>query len=130
MYYTIQIYGDEATFERLSEEQQQSVMQGHKALQTELAKRGPFASARLMASSTAVTIEPVAEFGGDGPVTDGPFSDTKEQFLGFYGAEFADLEEAIRYARHIATPYVRLEVRPVYWAGGVLAAKDDGADVA
>ena len=121
MYYSILIFGEDGAFERLPEDVQAQVMAGHKALQQALRARGPFASAKLMPSSSAVTLKPVADVGQGALVVDGPFADTKERFLGFYGAEFEDLEEAIRFAQYLSSPYARIEVRPVEWAAGVLA---------
>lgn len=120
MHFSILIYGEEGAYDRLSAETQANVMAGHHALQQALGERGPYATAKLMGTSTAVTLEPVAD-DTDALVMDGPFADTKERFLGFYTAEFADLDEAIRYARFISSSYARLEIRPVEWAGGVLA---------
>ncbi|KAJ57012.1 hypothetical protein ACMU_00540 [Actibacterium mucosum KCTC 23349] len=120
MYFSILIYGEDGAWEQLPPEEQQKVMEGHKALQKALGERGPFATAKLMGASAAVTLQPVTE-GADALVLDGPFADTKERFLGFYGAEFEDLDEAIRFARFLSSAYARIEVRPVEWAGGVLA---------
>lgn len=121
MQFTIMIYGEDGAFERLPEAVQAEVMAGHRALQEKLAAKGPFASAKLMPASHAVTLHPLPEPGREALVTDGPFAETKEQFLGFYAAEFEDLDDALRHARLISSPYARLEVRPVSWAGGVLA---------
>ncbi|MEO0913895.1 MAG: YciI family protein, partial [Pseudomonadota bacterium] len=87
-----------------------------------LAARGPYATAKLMPSSHAVTLKPAADFETDPLIMDGPFAETKERFLGFYAAEFADIDEALTYARYISSPHARIEVRPVGWAGGVLAS--------
>ncbi len=124
MNYSILIYGEDSAFDRLPEAEQQSVMRGHHALQEALAKRGLFATAKLMPSTSAVTINTIAEPGQDALVTDGPFAETKERFLGFYSAQFKDLEEAIHYASYLASPYARIEVRPIGWAGGVLAPEN------
>lgn len=120
MHYSIIIYGEDGVFDRLPSEVQARVMQGHASLQEALAKRGRFATAKLMPSSSAVTLNEVAEFDHKPLVVDGPFSETKERFLGFYTAEFADLDEALEFAGYLASPYARIEVRPVAWVGGVL----------
>lgn len=47
-------------------------------------------------------------------ITDGPFSETKEQLAGFYLIDAADIDEAIRYAQQIPPARVgSIEVRPV-----------------
>ncbi len=83
-----------------------------------------------MPVSSAVTLTPPTEVGQAPLVVDGPFAETKERFLGFYAAEFASLEEAIEHAEYLSTPYVRIEVRPVQWAGGVLADESKDRDMA
>lgn len=121
MHFTIMIYGEDGAFERLSDKTQAKVMEGHRALQSALGKRGPYATAKLMPSSHAVTFKPTADLGQDPLIMDGPFAETKERFLGFYTAEFEDIDEAITYARYLASPYARIEVRPASWVGGILA---------
>lgn len=120
MQFMLMIYGEDGAFERLGEAARAEVMAGHSALQEALAKRGAYATAKLMAAATAVTLSK-AEQGAKPIVLDGPFSETKERFLGFYLAEFANLEEAIEFAGHISSAYVRIELRAAEWAGGVLA---------
>ncbi|MEM9229292.1 MAG: YciI family protein [Pseudomonadota bacterium] len=121
MHFTLMIYSEDGAYERLSEEAQAEVMRGHQTLQSALGARGPFATAKLMPSSHAVTLRPLSEMGQDPLTMDGPFADTKERFLGFYAAEFDDIDDAIRHASYIASPIARIEVRPTSWVGGVLA---------
>jgi hypothetical protein len=119
--YSILIYGSEAAAERLSPEANAALLEGHRALQAVLAKRGGFASVQLMPSTSAMSLR--AQSPTDKPiVTDGPFADTKEQFLGFYVADFESLEDAIELSRLIATPNLTLEIRPISWAGGTYAS--------
>ena len=122
MKYSILIYGSEAVAERLSPETRNELLAGHRALQSALAARGGFATAQLMPTTSAVTIKATSTNPPSAPfVTDGPFADTKEQFLGFYVAEFASLEEAAALSQSIASPGVTLEIRPIRWASGVLS---------
>jgi hypothetical protein len=116
--YSILIYGSEAVTERLSPEAQTRLLEGHRALQAELSRRGGFASVQLMPTTSAVSLRQAKSAGPI--VTDGPFADTKEQFLGFYVAEFESLDDAVAMSRMIASPGVTLEVRPISWVGGVL----------
>lgn len=114
MKYSILIYGSEAIAERLSPEARAELLGGHRALQAALAARGSFAAAQLMPTTSAVTIRTPSATPATAPfVTDGPFADTKEQFLGFYVAEFASLEEVTALAQSIASPGVTLEIRPI-----------------
>lgn len=130
MLFTINIYGEEGTFERLSESVQASVMEGHYRLQDALSARGKFATMKLMSPSSAVTLSPPTEFDQAPLIVDGPFAETKEQFLGFYAADFRDLDEAIEFAKYLSSPYARIEVRAVAWAGGVFADESRSSEMA
>jgi hypothetical protein len=119
--YSILIYGAEGVAERLSAEARAELLEGHRALQAELARRGGFASVQLMPTTSAVSVRLPSGGKSAAPVvTDGPFADTKEQFLGFYVAEFDSLDDAIAASRAIASAHVTLEIRPNSWVGGVL----------
>lgn len=122
MYYTINIFGEAGVYEALPQARQEAVMAGHKALQAKLRARGDFVSAKLMPPSTAVRVEPAPTPDKDPLIVDGPFSETKESFLGFYIADFDDLDDALAHARLISSPVARLEVRPVDWAGGLISS--------
>jgi hypothetical protein len=52
---------------------------------------------------------------GKGVVTDGPFTESKEQLLGFYVVDCADRDAAIAAARdlRLANPSAMYEIRPV-----------------
>jgi hypothetical protein len=52
---------------------------------------------------------------GKGFVTDGPFTESKEQLLGFYVVDFADRDAAITAARELraVNPTAMYEIRPV-----------------
>ncbi|WP_300017719.1 YciI family protein [uncultured Roseobacter sp.] len=123
MMYAITIYGESGVFENLPAAKQQEVMSGHRALQEELDKRGDFISVKLMPPSTAVTVEPPATADQKPLITDGPFAETKESFLGFYAADFQTLDDALEHARMISSPIARLEVRPIAWAGGAISSE-------
>nr|WP_306269471.1 YciI family protein [Pararhizobium sp. IMCC3301] len=83
MEYAILIYGAEGTFDRLPPEKQQEAMQSHYELQAALQERGAYGTAKLMPTTSAVTLRPVAEFGQKPTLMDGPFAETKERFLAF-----------------------------------------------
>ncbi len=123
MIYAITIYGEAGVFEALPKDRQDEVMSGHGALQDALKKKGEFVSMKLMPPTSAVMVEPASGKGAAPLITDGPFADTKENFLGFYAADFKDLDEALEYAKMISSPIARLEVRPVAWAGGAISSE-------
>ncbi len=121
MMYAINIYGEAGVFDQLPQARQDEVMASHRALQEKLGARGDYISVKLMPPSTAVTISPPSAPDTAPLIVDGPFAETKESFLGFYAAEFRDLDEALDHARMISSPIARLEVRPIAWSGGAIS---------
>jgi len=102
---------DAAVMDRLSVVHDRLIAQG---------KMGP--SGRLQGTDTAKTlVKTQAPF-----VVDGPFAETKEQFLGFYVLDVADMDEALAIARElgVANPGGAYEVRPLrlYLPGAIAAA--------
>ncbi|MBL4906208.1 MAG: hypothetical protein JKX94_02050 [Sneathiella sp.] len=120
MQYSILIYGAEGVFDRLPQDEQNALMNSHIELQEALKARGKFATAKLMPTQNSVTIKPKMGGGKKPFVIDGPYAETKEQFLGFYVMECDTLEEVIELANKISSPSVTLEIRPIAWVGGVL----------
>lgn len=82
------------------------------------------ATARLLPTTAAVTLRK----GRESLVIDGPFAETKEQLLGFYVVDCADLEAAIAVARDLAAANPdrgAYEIRPlaVYRPGRLTEAR-------
>ncbi|MRH87959.1 hypothetical protein GFY24_10965 [Nocardia sp. SYP-A9097] len=65
----------------------------------------------LEPSHTATGIRP--NNGGGFFVSDGPFIETKEQLVGFYMIEAADLDAAMAVAQQIPMEHGGIEIRPV-----------------
>jgi hypothetical protein len=102
---------DDAVMARLSVVHDRLVAEG---------KLGP--SGRLQGTASAKTLVKT-----DAPfVVDGPFAETKEQFLGFYVLDVADMDEALAVARElgVANPGGAYEVRPMrlYLPGAIAGA--------
>jgi hypothetical protein len=76
---------------------------------TQVGRLGP--ATRLGATNGAC----VLRGRGKGVVTDGPFTETKEQLLGFYVIDCADRDSAIAAARDLraVNPSAMYEIRPV-----------------
>ena len=73
-------------------------------------QNGPVA--RLLPTTSATTLRKSE----DPPlIIDGPFAETKEQLLGFYVIEVADLDDALEVARELAgaNPGGAYELRPI-----------------
>ena len=113
MQYAILCYNNEAEVFGWSKEQDARVMADLAVVQRRLAAQGKLGPvARLMPTSAATTIRKDR----DPPlVLDGPFAETKEQLLGFYILDCANLDEAIDAALELgrANPGGTYEVRPV-----------------
>jgi hypothetical protein len=66
---------------------------------------------------------------GEGVVLDGPFTETKEQLLGFYVVDFDSDDAAIEAARELrrANPTAVYEIRPImlYLPGAAIATDKD-----
>lgn len=120
MQYSILIYGAEGVFDRLPQEEQDAMMQSHRDLQNKLDAKGSFATAKLMPTQNAITLKPTTDRSAKPVVVDGPFAETKEQFLGFYIVECDTLDEVIDLAAGLSSSMTTLEIRPVAWAGGIL----------
>ena len=113
MLYAILCYNDEDVIWSWSKEEDQAVMAKLAAVQEPLVKAGKLGpSLRLLPTTSATTLRKSQ----DPPlVIDGPFAETKEQLLGFYVVDVADLEEALGITRDLATanPGGAYEIRPV-----------------
>ena len=85
-----------------------------------LTEGGHFVSgASLQPAATATTVHTRT-----GTVTDGPFTESKEQVGGYYLIEAADLDEALALARRIPIP-ATIEVRPVMFRPDTARATTD-----
>jgi len=99
MLYAILCYDDEAVTCAWSKDKDDQVMASLGAVQARLAAQGRLGPvARLMPTTAATTIRK----GKEPLVLDGPFAETKEQLLGFYIVDCANLDEAIAAARELA----------------------------
>ena len=113
MLYALLCYNDEKVVYSWTKEQDDAVMARLDAVHQKLHKAGRLGpAARLMPTTTAATVRKDQ----DPPlVIDGPFAETKEQLLGFYVVDCANLDEAIAFARDLAraNPGGAYEIRPV-----------------
>ena len=122
MLYALLCYNDEQAVASWSKEEDAAVMAKLAAVNDRLArekKLGPVA--RLMQTTVATTLRKSGknrglEAGDEPPmVLDGPFAETKEQLLGFFVVDCANLEEALAITRELgaANPGGAYEIRPI-----------------
>src|SRR5436190_304907 len=100
MLYAILCYDNEDLVWNWSAEEDAAVMARLGAVNDKLSAEGKLGPvARLLPTSAATTLR---KTGKESFITDGPFAETKEQFLGFFVVDCANLEEAIAISRELA----------------------------
>ena len=114
MLYAVLCYASEDVVCSWSKEQDETVMADLAVVQEKYARAGKLGPvARLLPTTAATTLRKVK---GESVVIDGPFAETKEQFLGFYTIDCADLDEAVAFARELSEVNPSggsYEIRPV-----------------
>jgi hypothetical protein len=125
MLYAFLCYNNEDAVFSWSQEKDAAVMAALSKAHEPLEKAGRFGPAvRLMPTTAATTLRK----NSDPPlVIDGPYAETKEQLLGFYVIDCADLEDALSIAREFAkaNPGGAYEVRPLrHFNPGTLKAEN------
>ena len=110
MLYSILIYVDESRVDAMSAAEEEAHVAKHIVIHDKLVEQGRMGPVvRLMPTSTAVQVRTK----GEPMLIDGPFAETKEQFLGFYIVDCETIEEAIAVARSLPSIGTIFEVRPV-----------------
>lgn len=116
MLFSVLIYASEDFLDAVTPEEHAEIMRHHRAFHEHTKANRHFAAAtKLMSTGTAVTVNRESE---DYVVTDGPFAETKEQFMGFYLLDCPSLEEAIDAVKLLPLDHGRVEVRPVEFFEG------------
>jgi hypothetical protein len=114
MLYAVLCYASEDAICSWTKEQDEEVMRNLVVVQEKYAKAGKLGPvARLLPTTAATTLRKVK---GEPLVLDGPFAETKEQLLGFYTIDVADLEEAVAFAKELSDANPSggsYEIRPV-----------------
>jgi hypothetical protein len=124
MLYAILCYNEEDVVSAWSKEQDTLVMARLGAVEARLTQEGKLGPvARLLPTTAATTLR---KKGHEQFVLDGPFAETKEQFLGFFVIDCADLNEALAITRDLAEANPgtgAYEIRPlaIYHPDGRLA---------
>ena len=110
MLYAVICYNNEDVVWSWSKEEDAAVMSRLGVVQEKLVREGTLGpSLRLLPTTAATTLR------DPDMVIDGPFAETKEQLLGFYVIDVADLDAALTVARelHAANPSSVYEIRPI-----------------
>jgi hypothetical protein len=108
MEFLLLLHGDEAGWERAGEQERAATYAEHQAFLQALADAGVkiVGGAELTHSRTACVVR---GHGADAVVTDGPFSEAREQLAGFYTIDVPSRAEAVEWARRL--PSDTVEVR-------------------
>jgi len=111
MKYMLLIYGNQETWDALSELGLDNVMATHQQLSEDLTAAGE------MIDTMGLTVEGAQVLriqDGQTLVTDGPFSESKEVLAGYYLVDCASPERAAEIAARLPeAPYSPIEIRPV-----------------
>jgi hypothetical protein len=114
MLYAILCYNHEDTVGQWTKEEDDAVMARLDAVLQPVERSGKLGPvARLLPTTAATTLR---KAGGEPLVIDGPFAETKEQFLGFYLVDFDDLDQALAFSKDLAEANPgggSYEIRPV-----------------
>lgn len=114
MLFSIFIHGDDGAYDRLSEAEQDAILDKHRAVQERLKAEGRYRGSVRLNSPESGKI--VTEKQGAPLLLDGPFSESKEHLLGLYLMEADTIEEAIEIAQMLPQGIAQMEVRPVLWS--------------
>lgn len=114
MLYAVLCYNDENAVATWTQEEDDAVMARLAKVEDAMKAKGKLGPvARLLPTTSATTLR---KNSGEPLIIDGPFAETKEQFLGFYTVDCDTLEEAIAFAKDLAVANPGLgsyEIRPV-----------------
>jgi hypothetical protein len=114
MLYAVLCYNDENAVATWTKEEDDAVMARLGKVEDAMKAKGKLGPvARLLPTTSATTLR---KNSGEPIIIDGPFAETKEQFLGFYTVDCDTLEEAIQFAKDLAVANPGLgsyEIRPV-----------------
>ena len=131
MLYAVLCYNDEKAVSTWTKEEDDACMVRLGKVQDGLRDQGRLGPVvRLQNTTEAKTLR---KANGEHVVFDGPFAETKEQFLGFYVADCATMDEALAFARDLAAANPgtgSYEIRPLRYFGDNKLSKTEMLGVA
>lgn len=117
MIYSALIYEAPGLDDARSTEERAQALEAHRTLQADTKENGTYVAATQLSEAGAVTVRHHRD---EALVTDGPYAESKELFVGFYLFDCTNLDEAITLAKRIPVSGLgRVEIRPVVWAESI-----------
>jgi hypothetical protein len=113
MQYMFSLIDQEPNWEDVSPEETQEMLDEMGRYNRELEDAGAMVTGAGLRERASGTVVRFPEGGGEATVTDGPFAETKEQLMGFWVIEAANLDEALAWARKAPIRGAAIEVRPL-----------------
>ena len=111
MHYMLSLIGEEPNWEDVSPEEMQATIDEMNKYNDELKAAGAMVTGHGLRERATAS---VVRFSGDErTVTDGPFAETKEQLMGFWIIEAANLDEALAWTKKAPLQEAAIEVRPL-----------------
>jgi hypothetical protein len=111
MLYLLSLIGEEPNWEEVKPEDMQADLDAMGKYNDELKAAGVMVDGHGLRERATAS---VVRFSGDErTVTDGPFAETKEQLMGFWIIEAANLDEALEWTRKAPLQEAAIEVRPL-----------------
>ncbi len=117
MHYMLLLMGEEPNWEEFSPEDAQTNLDEMGKYNEELIAAGAMVTGGGLESRSTATVVRF-DLSGDTTVTDGPFIETKEQLMGFWIIECANLDEALTWTKKVPMQGASIEVRPLIGTGG------------
>ncbi len=113
MQYMLSLIDEEPNWEEVSPEDMQATIEEMGKYNDELKEAGVMVLGHGLRERATATVVTFGEQ-GETTVTDGPFAETKEQLMGFWIIEAADLDEALAWTKKAPLGGgSRIEVRPL-----------------
>lgn len=100
MLYAILCYNDEKAVSTWTKEEDDACMLRLAQVEDGMAQKGKLGPVVRLQNTTAATT--LRKTSGAPIIVDGPFAESKEQFLGFFVADCDTLDEAIAFAKDLA----------------------------
>ncbi|BCA55662.1 hypothetical protein W02_28020 [Nitrospira sp. KM1] len=118
MQFMLLVHHNEALFDGLTADTKRDLLDQSIALTHQLHAAGQYISASPLHPSSSAAIVQVRD--GQRIMTDGPFTETREQLAGYFLINAADMEEALLIAERVPGARIgSVEIRPVRQVTGL-----------